>query len=113
VFKFTKEEKIVLVFLIGSVLLGSSFLYLKKRNPAPFSALEFKEPDEAPSEKININNATMDELIGIKGLGRSLAGRIIDYREREGRFASVEDIKNVKGIGEKKFQSIKERICVE
>ena len=46
------------------------------------------------------------------GIGASLAGRIIEYRETNGKFKSIEDIKNVSGIGEAKFDSIKDFITV-
>lgn len=63
--------------------------------------------------KININKADIQELQKISGIGESLANRIISYREENGKFSSVEDIKNVSGIGEKKFENIKDQIVVK
>ncbi|MBW1799478.1 MAG: helix-hairpin-helix domain-containing protein [Deltaproteobacteria bacterium] len=63
--------------------------------------------------KININMATVDELQQISGIGKSIADRIVKYREEHGPFKSAEDIQSVKGIGAKKFEAIKERITVE
>lgn len=65
------------------------------------------------STKININKATQTELETIPGIGPSSALKIINYREENGKFKSIEDIKNVSGIGDKKFESIKEYITVK
>lgn len=64
------------------------------------------------SNIININTATKDELKKISGIGDSKAQKIIDYREKNGGFNSIEDIKNVDGIGEKTFENLKEEIEV-
>lgn len=62
---------------------------------------------------VNINKATVTELETLPGIGASLAGRIVEYRSQNGKFASVEDIKNVSGIGESKFNSIRDFISVK
>ena len=64
------------------------------------------------SSIVNINKASEVELQTLPGIGASLAGRIIEYRETNGKFKSIEDIKNVSGIGEAKFDSIKDFITV-
>ncbi len=63
--------------------------------------------------KININTATLADLDSIPGIGPVIAQRIIDHRNGNGNFKSVEDIKNVKGIGEKTFEKIKDYIEVK
>lgn len=62
--------------------------------------------------KVNINTATQNELDGLPGIGPALAQRIIDFREENGNFKSIEDIQNVKGIGDSKFDDIKDTIVV-
>ena len=62
---------------------------------------------------ININKATETELDTLPGIGPSLATKIIEYREQNGKFSSIEDIKNVSGIGDSKYDSIKDFICVK
>ena len=62
--------------------------------------------------RININLATRSELMDLPGIGNVLAGRIIDYRQENGPFSRIEDIRNVSGIGEKRFEAIRDRITV-
>lgn len=63
-------------------------------------------------DKININNASQTELETLSGVGPSTALKIINYRNENGKFKKIDDIKNVPGIGEAKFENIKEDICV-
>lgn len=63
-------------------------------------------------EKININTADEDELQRLPGVGASTAAKIIKYREENGSFRRIEDIQNVKGIGEAKYNDLKEQIEV-
>lgn len=65
---------------------------------------------DSGSGKININTATIDELKKINGVGDSKANSIIKYRETNGGFSSIEDLKNVDGIGEKMFEKMKDSI---
>ena len=68
---------------------------------------------EKKSGKININTANSEELQSLKGIGPSTASSIIAYREEYGGFSSIEEIMNVKRIGEKTFAKIKDRISVD
>lgn len=63
--------------------------------------------------KININKATASELTAIPGVGESTAQKIVAYREENGKFKTIEDIKNVSGIGDNKFNNIKDYIAVK
>ena len=64
------------------------------------------------NSKININKASISELKQITGIGESTANKIIDYRENVGKFKKIEDIKEVKGIGDSKYESIKDKITI-
>ena len=61
---------------------------------------------------ININTATEQELETLPGVGASKAKAIVDYRKANGNFKAIEDIKNVKGIGDKIFEKLKSQITV-
>lgn len=63
--------------------------------------------------KVNINTATQTELETLTGIGPSMASKIIEYRNQNGRFDDIEDLKNVPGIGESKYQSVKDSIVVK
>lgn len=62
---------------------------------------------------VNINTATQSEFEELPGIGPSIASRIVEYREQNGKFKKIEDIKNVTGIGDNKFENIKEYIKVK
>lgn len=68
------------------------------------------QKEENTSKIININTASKEELMTLKGIGESKALAIIQYREEHGLFNSIEDIKKIKGIGEKMFDKIKDFI---
>lgn len=68
--------------------------------------------NSAADERVNINTADSVTLQTIPGIGPSKADRIIEYRNSEGRFNKIEDIKNISGIGDKTFESIKKYITV-
>jgi len=67
---------------------------------------------KSQSNLININTASREELETLPGIGEVLSQRIIDYRRTNGYFKSIEEIKEVSGIGEKKFEAIKDLITV-
>lgn len=63
--------------------------------------------------KVNINTANIERLEALSGIGASTAQKIIEYREKNGKFQTIEDIKKVSGIGESKFNNIKDKITVK
>ncbi len=65
------------------------------------------------TQTININKATEKEFETLPGIGPSLASKIIEYRNQNGKFESIEDIKNVNGIGDNKYEKIKDLITVK
>jgi competence protein ComEA len=62
--------------------------------------------------KINLNTATKEQLEKLTGIGPVLAGKIIEYRESKGSFKTISELKNVSGIGDKKFDQIKDEVVV-
>jgi competence protein ComEA len=69
--------------------------------------------DAEHSAKVNINTATVEELMSLKGIGEKKAESIVEYREEIGSFATIDELKGVKGIGDKVFNKIKNRIAIE
>ena len=81
----------------------------------PTKEILFQEKNFSGSSSgdlVNINTADAERLATLKGIGPSLAQRIIDYREQNGAFKSVDEIKNVRGIGDKKFDAFKDKITI-
>lgn len=70
------------------------------------------EEQEIKQGKVNINTAQQTELETLSGIGPSTALKIINYRNENGQFKNIEELKDVPGIGESKFEAIKEDICV-
>ena len=65
-----------------------------------------------PSGLVNLNSATQAELEALPGIGPSLAGSIIAERERRGGFRSVNELRDVRGIGEKRFADLKDKVTI-
>lgn len=66
----------------------------------------------AESPPIDINEATAAQLTELPGVGPAIAARIVAFREEHGRFERVEDLMKVRGIGEKTFEKLRDRITV-
>ncbi len=79
---------------------------------------ETSQKVESPKSKVkggqivSLNNATLEELDTLPGIGPAMAQRIIDYREANGGFKNIEEVKLVSGIGDKLFEKIKEKISL-
>lgn len=69
--------------------------------------------EQKKNEKININTATQTQLETLPGIGPSTSLKIVNYREENGKFKNIEEIKEVSGIGDVKYENIKDLICVE
>ena len=83
-----------------------------KKATRPTSRRASRSSTSAPAasalseEKVNINTASKEELIGLNGIGEVLADRIIEYREANGGYKDVRELTNVKGIGEKLLEKL-------
>ena len=71
-----------------------------------------QEKEEEKQVMVNINTANIEKLQTLPGIGESIASKIIEYREQNGKFKTIEDLKNVSGIGESKFSNLKDKITV-
>lgn len=106
----------IFAFALGLIIrdMSTSKLTVIKSTSAvaPAPTVEMLADEEAPAELININTASKAELMQLKGIGGKMAERIIDYRTEHGLFETVQDIMKVNGIGESKFEDLKDCICV-
>lgn len=73
---------------------------------------EAKQEVAPANVNVNVNTASAEELQTVRGIGPSLAERIVEYRNQNGKFQKVEDLVNIRGIGEAKFQKIKTQVSV-
>ena len=96
------ERRFILTLLIlGTLCLGLSY-YRNTQSTEKIETIAIKEP----SYIININKATALELERLPGIGPTLAMDIVIYREKIDGFKDIEDLKHIKGIGDKKFKKI-------
>ena len=94
------------VLAIGVTVLISQPALAATQSPAPVAAA-------APSKPaINLNTATLEQLETLPGIGRKTAERILEYRTKSGSFKRIEELMNVKGIGEKSFLKLKPLVTV-
>jgi competence protein ComEA len=66
----------------------------------------------APTAKVNLNTASIEQLTALPGVGPKLAARIVEYRQKSGTFRSTQELMNVQGIGEKNFAKIEAWLSV-
>ena len=88
-----------------------------QRNDVPEQAPEAEQPqtDEAQEESrpIDLNTATKNDLMTLPRIGEKTAQKILDYREKYGKFSAIEQLMDVEGIGEATFEGLKDMVTVE
>ncbi len=114
-FDLEKREKAIILVLLAVLLAGLSLKLYQKSNQIIGVKIRSFSYDSISREypKININEADKLSLTKLPGIGRELAKRIVDYRSAKGYFRSTDEIKKVKGIGDKLFEKIKDKVCIE
>lgn len=85
---------------------------VQENNNNTSSIMQNSMTNKKQTSKININTASQEELDSLPGIGESTALKIIKYRKENGKFSKIEDLKNVSGIGEAKFNQLKDLITV-
>lgn len=139
---FTKENQLVIIFIIFVVIIGSGVVLVKHFRPGLFmgepdyvagndtvehedkatkttdsedlQAVKSETPSSSGSENelIDLNRATVEQLQQLPRIGPVKAKRIVEYRKRHRRFISVEQLMEVRGIGEKTFEKLKDKVIV-
>lgn len=110
-----KQERwkvaLAVIFLLASGFWYSHLYYDGKVIQETAPVMETVEI--AVDDAINLNTASKEELMLLDGIGEKMAERILTYREEHGPFAKIEDIQNVKGIGEKTYAKTAEELTVD
>ncbi len=137
---FTKNEQ-KMFLLLSVVFLAGAGIKLYKTYVIPPSAKEFDysasdsaftqrsallssagtmkaaekpaQNEKAPIHIVNLNIASKEELDKLPGVGKGIAEQIIRYRNEHGKFTSVDELKNVKGIGERKFKTLQQFVSIQ
>lgn len=147
---FTKENQLIIIFVIFTVIVGSGVAIVKYLYPGVFMGnpdhiagsdreddvvemtersnlvkgkqiipqkslttdLETSPSSSSDNDLIDLNGATIEQLQQLPRIGPVMAKRIIEYRKRHRRFISIEQIMEVRGIGEKTFEKLKDKIVV-
>lgn len=114
----TKEanlEKVNLAYILedGSKLYIPSINDKEDEEYSIISNTSGQKDTEKKTLRVNINTATSEELQKLPGIGEAMAIRIITYRKENGKFSKIEDLKEVSGIGEAKFNNIKSYIYIK
>ena len=104
-FSLTHRERKVLLFIAALIFTGSilRFFHLCGKEAVPGEVI-------SSPLNVNVNVASWEELKSLPGIGAAIAGRIIAYRLKHGQFQDLEDLKKVKGIGDKKADLLNKHV---
>ena len=106
-----KKRLLDLMMITGIVFIVVGLAIGVKGEPKVEAKL-IRNENKVVSRLININTATVNQLDTLPGIGPAFAARIIDYRNKIGKFTGIEQIKDVRGIGEKLYEGIMDKISI-
>lgn len=113
---FTKKEQRVFIAFCSTLFIISLGIFLKQRIFIEYTNQNvaiLNKINKSSLEKLNINTATIEEFQKLPYIGSVISQRIIEYRLQNGNFKKIEEIMNIKGIGKKKFDKIKNLIMIK
>ena len=114
---FTREERVVVLFLAVSLLVGSAVVQAGRVFPSlvpDFGGASGQAPevDELPTWPVNINTAGVDDLVRLPGVGPVRASAIVYRREVRGRFSTLDELLEIKGIGPVTLDGLRDKATV-
>lgn len=108
-FDFTPQERQVVLFLITTALVGVGINYAAKVN----AHIERMVKLDSRIAKIDLNKATDEELTMAPGISKAIAKKIIEYRASKEKLTDLEELKEIKGIGQRRLEKLKELFFLE
>lgn len=105
----TPQERRVILFLVSVALVGLCINFAVKLNPPLKKVLQADER----ITKININQVSLDDLLSIQAITPKLAKSIIEYRNSKGAFRDIRELKEIKGIGDYRYDKLKDLFYIE
>jgi len=105
----TPQERRVILFLTSMVLLGLGINFAIKVNSRIIKVIQV----DRHITKININKANLQELLSTRGISPKLAKNIVAYRDAKGSFRDIEELKEIRGIGNYRYEKLKDLFFVE
>ncbi len=105
----TKEERQVLLFLFTIIFIGLGISSFLRAGSLP----QLTEAFYKNLGKVDLNKADKSALMSVTGIGEKLAGRIIDYRNISNGFDELDELKEIKGITERKYELIKDSFYID
>lgn len=108
-FDLTLQERKTIIFLSAAALvgIGTSFILKSSRRLQSFIVADARQA------RMDINRATLEDILRTRALPEKLARRLLDYRNERGAFSSLEQIKEIKGIGEYRYKKLEELFFAE
>ena len=111
-----KKSQWALIAITACFIFAALILFIGRGLPFPAVITNRSETEDTSSiganGRININTATVDQLSLLPDIGPKIAQRIIDYREENGSFSSIEELLLIKGIGKKRLEELRDYITL-
>lgn len=98
--------------LLAAVLIGYAAFYVPSVTRPVVVSVVSEEPSSSPAWPVDLNTADLEQLDTLPGVGPVTAQAILDYREENGPFSSVDELENVYGIGEKTVEGLREYVVL-
>lgn len=108
-FSLTQQERQVILFLLAIALLGIGVNFFLKTH----AEIKFIPCFDENLGKLDLNRADKITLMSLPGIGQKTAQRIIDYRQSHAGFENIDELKNIKGISEYRYNKLRDSIFVE